>query len=215
MEISWQNAQGSDSFLRGIANQCNNLYPATGGGTTWTYTGMLRAELVSINDVSRDGLINNALTTFLCPSTSAANTVAYNSSTTGVNSGTIISGNCSTPNTTNPQYCNAYITGLGSLNEDTFFLVLRSIYNPTAATVTLYGADGTGSVTAGNILDIKDAQFLVDSTGKAQNVLKRIQVRIPTHNNYYYAPNGAISSVCKQLSLTPTSSSTSAACPIP
>ena len=56
-------------------------------------------------------------------------------------------------------------------------------------------------------LHIAKAQILVDSTGKAQDVLKRIQVRIPAHNTFAMPDDGteAMSSICKQLQLTPAS----------
>lgn len=205
IEISWQDANGNSTFTP----SCSTFYPASGGATNWTYTGLLRAELIPINTLTRTGLINNADTAFLCPDKISSNSSNY-SGNQGNASGVIIGGQCSTaaPTPTSPRYCNARITGLGTLNEATYFLVLRSIYNPAAVTVTIYG--GTGTVTQANMLNINGAQVLVDSTGKAQDVLRRIQARIPVHNNYN-TPNGgadAMQSLCKQLQLTPTGVST-------
>lgn len=210
IELSWQDAGGSTSF----AGNCNAFYPAAApSGTTWNFTGLLRAELIPINDLSRTGLINNTYTGFLCPNqASAPGTLGASdySSNLGNNSGTIVTGNCNASNPSNspqtsppaktPLYCNAEITGLGGLDESTFFLALRSIYSPTTVTVTAYDSGGSQ-------LAITDAQTLVDSTGKAQDVLRRIQARIPTYNNYDYASFDLEStgSICKQLQLTPSS----------
>jgi hypothetical protein len=54
------------------------------------------------------------------------------------------------------------------------------------------------------VLNLKGAQTLVDSTGKAQDVLRRIQVRIPT-NNGYDIPDGTHADICKQYDLEPAS----------
>jgi len=203
MEISWENSDpGSPQF----APNCNTFYPANQpvGTPQWNYTGILRTELFPVNNLTRSSLINSEMTTYLCPDQSLGNTIGYNSGVdTGVGSdnGHIVDGDC---NASNNPYCSVYITGL---SQSIYFLVLKSIYTPTQVTVTLYGADSTGSTAPTNILDIADAQFLVDSTGKAQNVLKRIQVRIPTHDNYYYPPNGGAASVCKELKVQPAGSS--------
>lgn len=209
IEISWEDANGNNTFAP--PSYCNNttFYPASAGSPpTWTYTGLLRAELIPIKDLSRSGLTNNAYTAFLCPDTSASTGSDYVANH-GIASGVIVHGGCTTnPATpTAPRHCNAQITGLGTgafLDQTTYFLALRSIYSPTAVTITAYGLDGTGNVTVPNLLNISGAQILVDSTGKAQDVLRRVQVRIPVHNNYDI-PNGtgAMSSICKQLQLTP------------
>lgn len=211
VELSWEDANGNNTFAPG----CNTFYPASGSGSTWTYTGLLRAELVPINSLNRSGLTGNAYNAFLCPDTGTPTSSDYTANK-GNNGGVIVHGHCTNavPTTTAPRHCNAQITGLGGLNQTTFFLILRSIYNPTAVTVTVYG--GTGSVTTGNLLSISGAQTLVDSTGKAQDVLRRVQVRIPVHNNYN-SPNGsaAIASLCKQLQLTPGGGSSGSNCTIP
>jgi hypothetical protein len=78
-------------------------------------------------------------------------------------------------------------------------LSLRSIYKNLAVTIKAFGFDGTQ-------LDIKNAQTLVDSTGKAQDILKRLQVRIPTHNDYDHSDYGleTMGNLCKQLQLIPS-----------
>lgn len=225
IEISWQDANGGTSFAP-ASNNCTSLYPAAGGATNWTYTGILRAELIPLNNVGggngldRTDLINNALTAYLCPDKTSSNTSANydnvstdSSHNTGSSSGIILNGSCSASG--KPRFCNATITnlnGANSLKEATFFLVLRSVYSPTAVTVTVCSQNCTSN----DILNISGAQVLVDSTGKAQDVLRRIQVRVPVHNGYSI-PSGsqAIQSLCKQLQLTPSGGNTDSSCPIP
>lgn len=210
IKLSWQDANGSTNF----APNCNNLYPAANGGINWSHAGILRAELIPLNNatgannsgINRNDLINNSYTAFLCPDTVGSSSSNY-AAHTGNNSGVILNGGCSTSNT--PRYCSAQITGLSSLRESTYFLVLRSIYSPTTVTVTVCSSNCQNN----DVLKISQAQILVDSTGKAQNVLRRIQVRVPVHNNYDI-PNGtgSMQSLCKQLQVMPGSVTSGGGC---
>jgi hypothetical protein len=206
--VSWEDSGGATNFVPAAGNRCNGnatntfLPISAPSGPTWNYTGVLRTQIVPIHDLNRDALTNATFTAFLCPlaGSGTPTSVPYGDDT-GQNGGGVISGACKT-GTANARYCNMRITGLGALNESTFILALRSIYNPTTVTIKLFGADA-----ASTPLNIALAQVLVDSTGKAQNVLKRVQVRIPAHNGYAVPDDGtqAMDSICKQLQLTPES----------
>jgi hypothetical protein len=73
--------------------------------------------------------------------------------------------------------------------------------------VTAYDNTGSAQPTSANQLNISGAQTLIDSTGKAQDVLRRIQVRVSTHDSYDI-PSGtaAAGSICKQISVAPEGS---------
>ena len=120
-------------------------------------------------------------------------------------------GNCKNPNA--PSYCNTQVV-LPNTNT-TYFVVLQAIYLPVDVTVTAC-ASATSSCSASNQLDIADAQVLIDSTGKAQDVLRRVQVHFPLSNSYN-EPIGTsgMSSICKQLAVSPNGSSSSSNCVIP
>jgi hypothetical protein len=71
-------------------------------------------------------------------------------------------------------------------------------------------ADGTVDITAtgpGGTVKLADAQALVDVTGKAQDVLRRIQVRMSLVSTNKVSGDALESSsgICKRFSLTPTS----------
>jgi hypothetical protein len=135
----------------------------------------------------------------MCPNSSGSGSPGsanYGASLGANNSGVLVNGNCKT-STSQPANCNVVISNL-PVNQSTFFLNLRSIYSPTAVTVTAY----SGSTQ----LELKGAQTLIDSTGKAQDVLRRIQVRVPSTNGYD-VPDGATHAtgdLCKQFDLDPS-----------
>lgn len=208
--ISWQDAGNNTTFVP--STDCTNpgSPPTAFSSTTqWNATGLLRFELIPITQLDRDSLIQKAFTAFLCPANTGtrawtpSSTVNYASGLT--NSGVVVDGSCSTNASTatdsslEPNNCNVEITGLGGLQETAFFLDLRSIYNPTAVYISIYGSGSP----PGNQLDIAGAQTLIDSTGKAQDVLRRVQVGVPSKNGYYIPDGTYGNTICKQLALVP------------
>jgi hypothetical protein len=220
VEISWEDPNDGTSFVPAANSDCTSLPPATANGSDpkWTYTGMLKMQLIPISPafLSRDLLSNFTATAYLCPNdgTGTPTTTNYLKVSGSANAGLMVKGNCNqSAKPDEPRYCNAIINNLSILGAKTFFLDLRSIYNPTRVTVKAYGI---GSVSSATQLNIAQAQTLVDSTGKSHDVLRRIQVRVPAHNSYAI-PDGTTASICKQLSLYPNQTTTpsSSECPLP
>lgn len=173
--IKWQAASGSSS---GTAPTCSSdCFPQA---SQWKYTGVLRVALTPLSNLSRSNLINNTYTAFLYPSASGGSATYA----TSANSGKIIGGNC------NSSSCSVTISGLSSAN---YILSMRAIYSPVQISVSANGASGS--------LQIENAAYMVDATGKSQNELKRIRAYIPAHNNYP-VPSFALQTaggICKQL----------------
>lgn len=194
--ISWQDASGGQSFVSCGAN-CTTF--DTQGN--WNYTDVVRITLtpLSSGNISRDYLAKNTYTAFLYPNASNASMDSDSSGQVDTSSGTIVKGNCHTSNT--PLHCSVRITDLSEAN---YLLTVRTIYKTSGTKVGLTAYDSDG-----NQLKIKNAQTLVDSTGKAQDVLRRVQVRVATHTGYDHSDYGleSMSGICKQLQLYPNSSS--------
>jgi hypothetical protein len=193
--VSWQDAGSGTTFRPGAGSA---FPPISQWGAT---TGILRVGLTPLvpGSISRDALATNTFAAFLYPNSGSGSPISYGySNDTGGGTGAIINGRCNLNNT--PRYCSVAITGL---NQRTYFLNMRSIYRSAHVTVQAYG--GNGVVSTANLLSVKNAQTLIDSTGKAQDVLKRIQVRVPSRNSYTH-PDYTIESagsVCKQLQVYP------------
>jgi len=199
IKISWQDSGDNETFIP----NCDNLRTSdqSVNPSYWTYIGMLRVMLVPLvnGSLDRDTLTNSAMTAFLCPNSgSLTNSVAYSSSIGAQNSGPMVYGNCRAVNEPN---CSVNITNLPP-NQATFFLNMRSLYSPTSVTVTAYNSAGT-------TLRLKDAQTLIDSTGKAQDVLRRIQVRVASKSGFNI-PDGTHGDICKAFDLDPGVTSSSA-----
>jgi hypothetical protein len=197
--ISWEDTTNNQRFVPSPIASAHKFLPAN----QWTYNGVLRIGITPLSSgaINRDGLINGTYDAFLYPNDSGSPSNAY-SYTSGLNTdkGVILDGNCSTDNSHKPRYCSLKIA---NFNASSLLVSLRSVYaGSLAVTIT---ANGYTVYADGSQLRIKNAQTLVDSTGKAQDVLKRIQVRIPSKPNYPHSDAGidTTGSICKQLQLAP------------
>lgn len=201
--ISWQDSGDGNIFVPAGPSASHTFFPLNRWPAT---TSVLRVGLTPLNSLSvtRDFMISGTYTAFLYPNDKSTATTTFANypsypmpGNTGLASGTIIDGNCNTGS--QPRYCNVRISGLDQFD---YLLDLRSMaYGKSRVTITAYGAGGAR-------IRIRNAQTLVDSTGKAQDVLRRVQVRIPSKNNYDHADYGidAMSGICKQLQLIPGTS---------
>jgi len=200
LRISWQSASGNDEGRFAINNNhflptatfMNNGTPA-GNNTFSNYVGVLRTTIIPINNLSRGGLINNSHTLFLYPLSSnhtnpGADTIALRSPGSQASEGNFVDGNCHIDNELD---CNVEVTGI---NRNVFYLRLISIYKNSQVKITAYNDSGQE-------LPLRDSQYLVDVTGRANDVLRRIQVRLPVQRQYHY-PEFALESaegICKRM----------------
>ncbi len=196
--ISWQDSGAGSTFITAGGNVFHPI-------TSWpASTSVLKIGLTPLNSASltRDNLIKRTYTAFLYPKSGSAATdlatwpAATYTGNTGVDGGVIVDGKCNTAS--QPRFCNVRITDLDQVD---YLLNLRSMaYGKSRVTIAAYGVSGTR-------IRIKNAQTLVDSTGKAEDVLRRVQVRIPTRNTYLHTDYGleVKAGICKQLKLYPSS----------
>lgn len=169
--------------------------------------GIIRLMLIPANTstLSRDALVNNSMTVFLRPSSNAPSptlgTTPYQGHVSGADSqANVIPASCDAAT----NKCKATITGLPLTS---MYAYLRSAYVPNSVTVT-------GKDNAGNDVRMTNAQIKIDSTGKASDVLRRVQVRVPLYENYQL-PGFSIESlnaICKQVDIVSAGASSTAAC---
>ena len=197
LNISWQDADPSMTSYKSDNGAANSSFPVASGPGGWNATGMLRVTITPLgNPITRDGLRSSSFTAFLYPTTVASTTANYDVSSTG--NGPILNGGCNSANT--PRACKVTINTSALNTPGPFLVSLRSIYSKTNVSIAING--GTGDRIAG-------AQSKIDSTGRAQNVLKRLQVRVPTKNSYT-SPGFSVETtgdICKQLNVYPGAAS--------
>jgi len=210
LKVSWQDADG-DTTVTGC--RTDTKLPQLEGSTTWPSdckTGILRIDLVNW-DVNNSGsydrarLAQRTLTLFLYPQPSGSGQTSFDIGTvlpvTSSNNGVLIPVKC---DGTGPRQCTVSLDGL---NSDTDAAIrMKSIYRDSAVTLSAEYSSGTP-------LKLDGGQVVIDATGKANDVLRRIQVRVEPKSNLTY-PEFAIQSgdtICKQLLIAQADGSASTA----
>lgn len=186
IKISWQ-AKADSAYGAPSGQPWIGKFPPK---STWgNNISVLRVSIYPVSNsgtgFGRDQLNPTAKTFFLYPSlggTSSANL--------GDQDGSVISTKCQPGEDYN---CTLQIMGLSGGPND-YYVRFRSLYNDSAVSVKGFSGLGASEKLSG-------AQAIVDATGKANDLKRRIQVRkslIPQ----YFMPEYAISSaqsVCKRL----------------
>lgn len=197
LTFEWNNSEGPVDYSGcPPTSSKNDLPPDTEYGDTCT-AGMLRVTLIPVSNsvLNREDLYNDMFTVYLRPSSNGTGRVPYQEREGAPNSqGQIIAANC---NSATAGRCVATITGLPF--GGAIFMQIRSVYHNNSTTII-------GKTITNDSVRFDQAQIKVDSTGKAADVLKRLQVRVPLLEKYDN-PGFAIDSmsgICKKISTYPT-----------
>jgi len=160
--LSWQSKDGTATPIANCPTGTATVFSVT---SAWNCGyGVLRFDLVpTAGSLSMSGLQSGAMTAFVVPLGSGgigtANPIAY---TTG-GGNNLLGVICSNTG------CSLTVNGL---TQGQYYLRISSLYKDVSLQIT--GVSGTGTA-----VSFQGAQALLDSTGKAQDVLRRIQVRVP------------------------------------
>jgi hypothetical protein len=159
--------------------------------------GALKLDLIGLPNSSpfgREDLVARQFGAVLYPCNSATglSSVTFASSVGNGSYGRIIPVNCQN---SGDYECRLEITGLNSfgpgLNRQEMYARFNSIYKDLDLRIE--------PLANGSRVQLEDAQAIVDSTGKANDVLRRLQARVPLYNAYIL-PQAVLQSqedVCK------------------
>lgn len=202
--ISWEDHASKDKgFVSDAGHPLKSLLDSS--SDKWNSTGLVQLSLTPLlgTHVDRSYMEDHTINAFLYPraiggpiTDAASQPEAHAAQAEGSQQGAIFDGGCNA--TSQPRKCNIRIEDLG---QPEYLLNLRSIYAQNDVEISAYD-------TSGNPLRIANAQTLIDSTGKAQGVLRRVQVRLASKNDYNtpYGPLEVIDGICKKLQLMPAGS---------
>lgn len=197
LTFSWKDTDGGADFSGCTSQVQSHILPAkgdyaVGGGCD---AGMIRVMLMPIDSIDRESMVNSSYTVFIRPTkdgNSGASTIDYNRHSDGPETqGRIASAYCVSGS------CTATIEGLPASNS--LFLQMKSEYKENEVTIT-------GRGVSNNLLSFTEAQIKIDSTGKAGDVLRRLQVRAPYFEDIDI-PAYVIESmngICKQIGVVQT-----------
>ena len=192
--LSWQN---SDAPLSGTRQPLTNTFKqlpqenSDPGNLGQDATGLLQVSIYPVrpnadspppNQTTNTILAGDARTYFLYPN-SGNGKIDSNSTASYSSNGIFVSGNCNNnaqpalPDPTAPLYCNSEITNIPP-GDDIYYVTLTAKYKALTVSVQASG-NGPGN----NLLLIPGVQAKVDSTGAGNDVLRRVQARVPLQLN--------------------------------
>jgi len=189
IKLSWQSANlPPPPYTPNLSCPAIGTFPDSTSYTSCD-AGMFRIDLVPVSGVlTRSGLANSDLAAVLQPKLGGSGSLPAASMT-----GATADANC---NTASSPLCTLTITGLSMFNATNYMIRIRSLYVSNSLTIQAFPV---GSTTP---LNLSGAQAVIDSTGKANDVLRRIVVRVKTAGNYDGIPEFAIQSqdtICKRF----------------
>ncbi len=157
--------------------------------------------------VSRQGLAENTYSGVFMPSTltlgtnSAGQTNFAGKSAFGGNAAAQGERSLSSCNSTK---CQMYITL--PVTDGQYYMRVSPLYRSTKVTIS--------ALNVATPVGLSDAQLVIDATGKAQDILRRLQVRIPLVNDGIHADYGIQSkeSICKAFTAFPGMSNNGGSC---
>lgn len=163
IKVTWKNVSDPDTDFAPSGSEGN--FPKN--PTDSLKTGMPRVTLLPQEPSNRQDLNSRTRTYFMYPNTgaggSAPGQVGFGSD------GAVVGGNCRTDRVNNDDlFCASEITGIGGAPNEQYYLAVRALYQPIQMQVT--ATDGTNSVS------LSGAQYEIDVTGRAADVLRRIRV---------------------------------------
>ncbi len=163
--------------------------------------GALRIQLVQFDDGVATRTIINSSKNDLTAVPSAVGGHALH--TNLINNGEVLSGACNAANT--PRACKVTLD-LHTAGTHQYYLRLRSVYNASHVTIEAYDSSN-------NKLSFSGSQVLIDSTGRAGDILKRLKVYQPI-SAQSQLPSYALEladDLCKRLTVVPGSTTTDTA----
>ncbi len=183
--VGWQDADSVPTSYSSCTGAVPGLAFTPQSG--WAcQAGALRIDLTPVSNLDRTALINGTSNFVLYPVTNPNGPISL------PGHGDIIAAQCNTANI--PRHCKITINGLSGK----YVVRIRPIYR--AANIYITGNPGN---------KLSDAQALVDVTGKANDILKRLQARISvnplegdTNTTFNYALQ-SIDSICKRVAIIP------------
>ncbi len=200
--VSFTTSAKPDSFVfewtdndhDGALNSCavdSNLKVNEWGNNT---VGALKLDIYPVPAVlSRDALANGQFSTILFPCASGApgavSSVVFANFKGDSNLGKHVGVQCVK---TVDHDCLLTINGLGA--EQKYYVKMSSIYSNLNVQITALDA-------LGNKLLFSEGQVVVDVTGRASDVYKRLQARVPVYEEYVYPDFQFNSDLCKQYTI--------------
>jgi Tfp pilus assembly protein PilX len=194
LDFSWQVDSGGNTSTA-ACNDAGGAFPPTTGATSWGCDfAVLRVDLMQDTGAAPDAatLAGQTVTYFFKPGTGAG---SVTTSSFAAPQAVIGVANCV------GSSCKITLTLSGGAQGQKYYTRLTTLYRD-APTVTI-----AGTLTNGSTAHFSGAQAVIDVTGKARDVLRRLQARVPlTAQADSTLPSNSLQttgSICKRYTAAP------------
>lgn len=170
LTLTWQTKDDTTTPGNNCPTSTNNVFGVSSAAGWPCGYGIVRFDMVPTGgSLSHSNLKNGTMTSFLVPiRPGTPGTIS------SVDDGALVNGgnnrlgvSCTNTN------CSLTITGL---TDSEYAMRITSLYKDVSLQIN--AIDGGGGA-----VEFRDAQAVIDATGKAQDVLRRIQVRVPINGS--------------------------------
>jgi hypothetical protein len=178
IELQWSPSVSAASSPISGCSTGTQLPPAA----SWSCGfGILRVDLVPIiaSTSSRTGLVENDFTEYFVPSPGGTNSSANFNGVANLYGSTVSQGSMVNAGCANGATGCTMTINIPATDSARYYMRVSTIYRDTTLTISAYPSVND----VGQAIHLTGAQALIDVTGKAQDVLRRIQVRVPSSNN--------------------------------
>lgn len=190
---------GSNTACNGSKGQYPTYTTYTSGASSCDYP-VLRVDIFVPagvgNNFTADNLAANTVTLYLQPGPTGANN---NVNVNRLDLTKAYQGYC----TVTASTCSTTVNLSNAAQAKEYYVRLTTMYGSTSS-VTLTGKDSP----SGSTSSFTNGQYVIDATGRAQDQIKRIQVRVPYDLTSGDTPTFAVQStdtICKDLLVSPSS----------
>jgi Tfp pilus assembly protein PilX len=159
LNFSWQSKTATNATSYATCAAANGLTPQAGWGCT---APLIRVDFLNTSGALTRASTNTVYTVYMYPTSGAGSgTTNYAAGTRGV----MANARCAAANT--PNDCNMTVNMTGPSRD--YYLRIMPYYMDTSLTIT--------PMSGGSPVETSGAQAIIDSTGKALDVTRRLQVR--------------------------------------
>jgi len=181
--------------LSGVGSTCNSPFGTFDKTSNGCAFGLLRVDMYNTSKPVADP---GATTTFYMQPINGAS--VPRNITNATSGGILVHAGCT------EDTCTATLKLDNSISDKKFYLRISTLYRDSKSVV----------ITGNSGVHFEGAQAVIDATGRAQDVLRRVQVRYPLGQSDDTPPWAVAGRVCKRLTVVPaTSVSISSPCDSP
>lgn len=191
LTFSWAPPDGTT----GVGSNCSRPLGKFEPTLTTCAFGLLRVDMLQYNDAASDSpAVANTSTFYMQPQQNGNPAADVADTINGTAGGKIIGATCSVDST---ERCSAKLLLSGAIQTKKFYVRISSLYKDSKS------VEITGTFVDNNPVYFDGAQAVIDATGRAQDVLRRVQVRYSLATSDDTPPWAAGGKACKRLTVVP------------